>query len=321
MKKNLLLSLALIASTVFSAFAQDHVTVYRDCQYRGNSANLYEGEYRDRDLRVGNDAISAIRIPRGWKVIVYSDNNFRGTSRTFEESVSCMPADLNDKISSMRVERISGYNHQNQPSHNSGGDRITLYVDCNFRGGSHQLRPGTYNADQLGIGNDRLSAIRIPNGMKVTVYTDNNLRGSHLTFDRDVECMPTNYNDKVSSIRVESTHSGRNYDDNSSRNYQSRNQGLSGNFNARGTVPCKAGRGMPTSNCDFGVVRRGSGDADVHISTSNGLRIIYFQNGRAVGYDRSQGGGDFRASREGDLYIVNIGNERYEIPEAVIYGG
>jgi len=51
------------------------------------------------------------------------------------------------------------------------------------------------------------------------------------------------------------------------------------------------------------------------------LRIIYFQNGRAVGFDRSQGGGAFRASKECDLYIINIGNERYEIPEAAVYGG
>jgi len=321
MKKSILVSFLLTIATAFSALAQDHVTVYRDCQYRGSSHNLYEGEYRDRDLGVGNDAISAIRIPKGWKVTVYTNNNFQGSSRSFDESVSCMPADLNDKISSMRVERSHSYNQSSRPSHGSGSGVITLYVDCNYRGGSHQLRTGTYNADQLGIGNDRLSAIRIPKGMKVTVYMDNNLRGASLTFDENVSCMPAMYNDKVSSIRVESTHSSRNYNNNSNRNYNSRNQGLSGNYNARGKVPCKIQRGAPTSNCDFGVVRRGNGDADVQIKTNNGLRIIYFQNGRAIGYDRSQGGGAFRASKESDLYIIHIGDERYEIPEAVIYGG
>ena len=320
MKKSVLVSLLLTIATAFSAMAQDHVTVYRDCQYRGSSHNLYEGQYLDRDLGVGNDAISAIRIPRGWKVTVYTNNRFQGASRTFDESVSCMPADLNDKISSMRVERHSGY-QSSSASGGSGSGMITLYVDCNYRGGSHQLRPGTYNANQLGIGNDRLSAIRIPRGMKVTVYMDNNMRGSSLTFDKDVACMPSMYNDKVSSIRVESTHSGKNYNKNSNRNYNSQNQGLKVNFNARGKVPCKLERGAPTSNCDFGVVRRGGGDADVHIKTYNGLRIIYFQNGRAVGYDRSQGSGSFRSSKESDLYIIQIGNERYEIPEAVIYGG
>ena len=224
MKKNVLVGLLLTIATALSALAQDHVTVYRDCQYRGSSHNLYEGAYRDRDLGVGNDAISAIRIPRGWKVTVFTNNNFQGASRTFDESVSCMPADLNDKISSMRVERHSGY-QSSSPSRASGSGMITLYVDCNYRGGSHQLRPGTYNANQLGIGNDRLSAIRIPNGMKVTVYMDNNLRGASMTFDGDVDCMPAMYNDKVSSIRVEYEGGGNRYYGASKS--KSKNQGVS----------------------------------------------------------------------------------------------
>ena len=95
------------------------------------------------------------------------------------------------------------------------------------------------------------------------------------------------------------------------------------NFNATGYIPCSMGSGQPTSNCAFGVVRRGSGDADVQVTLSDGsVRYIYFQNGQAVGYDRSQGDrGEFRATKESDLYIIRIGNERYEIPEPVIYGG
>ncbi len=315
MKKSVLLIFVLMVSTAFSSMAQDHVTVYRDCQYRGSSHKLYEGEYRDRDLGVGNDAISAIRIPRGWKVIVYTDNNFRGMSRTFDESVSCMPADLNDKISSIRVERDRGY-QSTQPAYGSGRDKITLYEDCNYRGRSHQLGPGRYYDNQLGIGNDRLSAIRIPDGMKVTVYMDNNFRGASVTFDGDVSCMPAQYNDKVSSIRVEHTRSGQNYNSNA-------NQSNQANFNARGMVPCRIGRGATTSDCNFGVVRRGNGDADVHITKRDGsVRVIYFQNGRAVGYDKGYGSGpNLRATKESDLYMITIGDEHYEIPEAVIYGG
>ena len=29
----------------------------------------------------------------------------------------------------------------------------------------------------------------------------------------------------------------------------------------------------------------------------------------------------FSAAKEADLYLIRAGNERYEIPEAVIYGG
>jgi len=95
------------------------------------------------------------------------------------------------------------------------------------------------------------------------------------------------------------------------------------NFNATGMLPCSMGNGQPTRDCKFGVVRRGNGDADVQITLSDGsMRFIYFQNGEAVGYDKSQGDlGSFRATNERGLYTVYIGKERYEIPEAVVYGG
>ena len=39
-------------------------------------------------------------------------------------------------------------------------------------------------------------------------------------------------------------------------------------------------------------------------------------------YDLQQlGGAEFRASKENDLNIIQIGNEKYEIPDAVIYEG
>jgi len=52
-------------------------------------------------------------------------------------------------------------------------------------------------------------------------------------------------------------------------------------------------------------------------------RLIYFKAGKAVGADLSQADGNmsFSATKEADLYMIRAGNERYEIPEAVIYGG
>lgn len=94
-------------------------------------------------------------------------------------------------------------------------------------------------------------------------------------------------------------------------------------YNATGMVPCSMGSGQPTTNCNFGVKREGNGSGMVTITKSDGrTRTIYFENGRATGYDQSQADrGAFRASKESDLYIIRIGDERYEIPEAVINGG
>lgn len=97
-----------------------------------------------------------------------------------------------------------------------------------------------------------------------------------------------------------------------------------GKFNATGKIPCAQNKGQPMGQCDFGVARAGGGTAAVSITLLDGRkRAIFFKAGKAVGADLSQADGNmsFSASKEADLYTIRAGNERCEIPEAVIYGG
>jgi hypothetical protein len=95
------------------------------------------------------------------------------------------------------------------------------------------------------------------------------------------------------------------------------------NYHATGDIPCGMGGGQPTGACPFGVVREGNGSGVVTVTKPDGrTRSIFFENGEAVGYDASQADpGEFSARREGDLNIIRIGDERYQIPDAVIFGG
>jgi hypothetical protein len=45
--------------------------------------------------------------------------------------------------------------------------------------------------------------------------------------------------------------------------------------------------------------------------------------GRPIGADASQADGypEFRATKEGNLNLIRIGEERYEIPDAIVLGG
>ena len=94
-------------------------------------------------------------------------------------------------------------------------------------------------------------------------------------------------------------------------------------FNATGMVPCLMGNGRNRENCEFGVKREGNGSGMVTITKPDGnTRTIFFKDGQATGYDSNQADlREFKVSKKGDMYIVDIGEERYEIPEAVIYGG
>ena len=95
-------------------------------------------------------------------------------------------------------------------------------------------------------------------------------------------------------------------------------------FDATGTIPCAQAGGEPTTGCEFGVARAGGGYATVVVTRPDGWpRAIYFRMGVPIGADTSEADnpGEFSVSREGDLNLIRIGGERYEIPDAVVLGG
>ena len=78
------------------------------------------------------------------------------------------------------------------------------------------------------------------------------------------------------------------------------------------------------TECQFGVSRSGGGYATVIIFKQDSLkRAIFFRMGRPIGADTSEAEGypNFRAGKDSDLHIIHVGEERYEIPDAVIFGG
>ncbi len=97
-----------------------------------------------------------------------------------------------------------------------------------------------------------------------------------------------------------------------------------GDFDATGWIPCAQFRGQPMGQCDFGVARAGGGFATVVVTKPDGVkRALFFGNGEFVGADTSQADGypEYSGRKEADLHLIRVGDERYEIPDAVIFGG
>ena len=91
-------------------------------------------------------------------------------------------------------------------------------------------------------------------------------------------------------------------------------------FNATGEVPCALAAGQPMGSCAFGVIREGEpGFAGVWIDMNGaGERHILFEDGVPVATSPAD---EFSFERSGDLYLIRIADEeRYEIPEAVVFG-
>ncbi|WNG24631.1 family 43 glycosylhydrolase [Cystobacter fuscus] len=82
------------------------VVFYADGGYGGLGVSLGAGSYTYTQLiaaGVPNDWMSSLRVPAGWTVQVYQDDNFTGTMWTFTADTSLIPADANDKMSSVKI--------------------------------------------------------------------------------------------------------------------------------------------------------------------------------------------------------------------------
>lgn len=82
------------------------VTLYKDCGFRGSSITLDEGRYNHDELGIGNDNLSSIEVPRGYKITIYQNENYGGKSKTYYNDVNCLTDDdMNDRTSSIRISR------------------------------------------------------------------------------------------------------------------------------------------------------------------------------------------------------------------------
>jgi hypothetical protein len=80
---------------------------------------------------------------------------------------------------------------------------VTVYEDCDFRGTSRNVDIGEYRSlKTLRFANDRMSSIKVPPGMSVTIFEHDNYGGAYATIDRDIACFDRTWNDQVSSMRV-----------------------------------------------------------------------------------------------------------------------
>lgn len=98
---------------------------------------------------------------------------------------------------------------------------ITLYEDCNFstKANFSQRNIGDYpTIKDMGLNGAYISSIRVPSGLKVTLYEFENYEGRNTVITGDVTCLVNNpivsdkkpidknvtWNDRAYSMRVES---------------------------------------------------------------------------------------------------------------------
>ena len=86
-------------------------TFYENSNYSGWSVSLPEGTYDYSDIiakGIKNDAISSLKVSSGYKVTLYDNAGFKGTSKEFTGDASYVGNEINDKTSSIKIEKWDG---------------------------------------------------------------------------------------------------------------------------------------------------------------------------------------------------------------------
>lgn len=179
--------------------AQTYVTLHEDCNYGGKSYTLPAGTFNGYQMKIGNDRLSSIQIPPGFKVTLYENDDYRGRSQTFTSNIACLDVNWNDMASSIVVES----------TYNAGGgygqgDYVTFYNDASHKGYSQSLRPGIYSGSQLGPLKYNISSFKINGNLRVKLYINNeNNAGYSTNYEASQTYLSDAQNDKAGSVTIE----------------------------------------------------------------------------------------------------------------------
>lgn len=154
-------------------------TFYADINYGGNAVTLKTGNYTLAQLNaagIPNDWMSSLKVPAGWTVEAYQNDNFTGTKWTFTSSSSWVGTDANDQMTSVKI--YSGTpSSTTEPPQKSG--YTTLQVNNNTG--------GKYSNDQIywaivGQDPDTKQFVHVDlNGNLIPMKVEDNDGSGHLT--------------------------------------------------------------------------------------------------------------------------------------------
>ena len=166
------------------------VTFYEGVDYNGGGYPLGKGQFANvlEGSGVPNDAINAISIPPGFKVILFQHWHFEGKQLVLTESSPNLGKfSFGSILSSVFITDITD---ETKPVFLPL--QVTFYEGENYNGLSHTLGKGAYSVlDGTGIPNDLINSISIPFGLKVVLFENWHYEGQQLVLNEPIPSLGT----------------------------------------------------------------------------------------------------------------------------------
>jgi len=204
-----------------------HATVYQYCFAKGRSVLLSPGRYSRQELQelgVRNDDVSSIRLPPGLEMRLFEHDGFRGRSVVRKKTDLCLDNQNFDNVTSSIViarkgafRRLDASYKPDPPHSRDKSDKsrthVVVYPNCIWRGKKVWLAPGRYTTQMLasmGIQNDDVSSISVPEGLEAKLFESDHFQGHSIIKKKGDACFDNDsFNNIISSIVITRTGSFR----------------------------------------------------------------------------------------------------------------
>lgn len=180
----------------------------------GDKATYLDQSMRDKGYKFISTSKGGDSSYQNWynssrnRCVTVKINDGRVESIVNSTLADCGKSNYNNNYNNSYNNSYNNNRYDNNYNNNRS-DMVVVYRDANFKGQSSNLSMGYHDFDDLGVGNDKISSIRIPRGFSVTVYTEGNYRGRNRTYTYDVDNLE-DFNDKVSSIVINKNYGQQN---------------------------------------------------------------------------------------------------------------
>ncbi|MEM8930701.1 MAG: hypothetical protein AAGE94_05970, partial [Acidobacteriota bacterium] len=172
--------------------------LFSDTTFRGRHHYVHRSFADLSPLRVGDDAVSSVRVATGCTLTLFTEPGFGGASTTITGDRATLRGTAvgPDTASSLHVD--CGKGRDQAPT-------VTAYADSRYRGMHQRFADDVPDLGATRLGDDRLGSLRIDEGCRVVLFADQGFRGRTQHLDEDTPSLvgtPVGP-DNASSLRVE----------------------------------------------------------------------------------------------------------------------